>query len=94
MFIGLTIVSGFSMYNHHMKAINFEAEGEVVEARWNTSNHNMSLFVIRNGTSADKKFHFARVTLQPDQIKVGDSFKKESNSSMCAINNDEIQCVE
>ena len=81
------------MYNHHKQAINFSAEGEVVEARWNTSNHDMSLFVIRKGTRTAKKFHFSRVTLQPGQIKVGDSFRKESGSKVCIINDKEIQCV-
>ncbi len=81
------------MYLDYMGAERFGAAGEVVEAKWNTKNHQMSLFEISAGQFV-KKLHHSRVTLTPEQIKIGDRFSKESGSKMCTINNVQLQCVE
>lgn len=88
----MTPVAGFLMYSDYTRATNFEAEGKVVEARWNTKNHQMSLFKIQNG-NITKQLHHARVLLTQSQIKVGDTFKKVKGSNMCLINGTSIQCV-
>jgi len=87
-----TIVAGTAMYQHHNEAYNFSAKGTVVEARWNTKNHQMSLFVIKEKL-ASKKLHHAQVILEPNQIKVGDNFLKEAASKFCKINGVIVQCV-
>ena len=92
MFPLVTVLSGIGMYQSYWEAFNFEAEGKVTEAKWNTSNHQMSLFKITNKNTM-KQLHHASVTLTPEQIKIGDSFKKVSGSKMCSINGVDIKCV-
>lgn len=85
-------IAGYFMYSDYMAATNFDAEGKVTEAKWNTTNHQMSLFEISEKYVV-KKFHHYRVTLTPEQIKVGDSFKKVKGSNMCSINSVPIECI-
>ena len=88
------IIAAFvSIYNDYTFAKNFSANGIVTEARWNTSNHGLSLFMIRNGTGKPKKFQASDITLEPNQIKVGDTFFKISGSKICTIGGVEILCV-
>ena len=75
-----------------MEGVNFEAEGVVVEAKWHTRQHDMSLFLIR-GKNGAKKLQNHRVILKSNQIKIGDKFKKESGSKICLINDIAIVCV-
>ena len=84
--------ASYLMYSDYMAAVNFEAVGTVVEAKWNTKNHKMSLFRIDTKTSI-KPLHHSRVSLTPDQIKVGDRFSKMSGSKMCVINDISLRCV-
>ena len=93
LFSSVTILGFFGMYNHYWEAFNFSAAGVVVEAKWNTANHNMSLFTIENNAGKRKKFHFSKVILKPEQIKVGDRFRKKAGSKNCFINELEVQCV-
>jgi hypothetical protein len=91
-FLCVSLIAGIAMYLNFNEATNFEAEGIVVDAQWNTSNHDMSLFLIR-GKNSTKKLHSFRVVLQPEQIKIGDSFMKKSGSKTCLINGIEIKCI-
>ncbi len=91
-FIGMICFGGFMAYQDHLEAEKFSAEGIITEAKWNTSNHQMSLFMIK-GNGGAKKLHHQRVTLTPEQIKVGDSFKKESGAKVCNINGKDIPCI-
>ncbi len=89
----LVIAAGSTLAYFDFKAAErFSAEGVVTKAEWNTKNHKMSLFIIKNEYSA-KKFHHYRVTLTPEQIKVGDTFSKAKGSKLCLINNLQTQCV-
>lgn len=92
MFLFVITIGGFMAYQDSLVAKKFEAQGTVTEARWNTKNHQMSLFMIE-GVGSPKKLHHYRVTLTPEQIKVGDSFKKVSGSKICTINSIDIKCV-
>jgi hypothetical protein len=74
-------------------ALDFHAEGVVVTAKWNTRNHQLSLFEIKTHTGKVKKLHQANVVLKPEQIKVGDIFKKDKGSPSCLINQVETLCV-
>jgi hypothetical protein len=87
---GFTI---FEMRSHFKSAERFSAEGVVTTAIWNTKNHNMSLFEIQTSNGSLKKLHHSRVTLTPDQIKIGDHFKKHPDSKSCFINEIEIRCI-
>jgi hypothetical protein len=73
--------------------LDFHAEGVVVTAKWNTRNHQLSLFEIKTHTGKVKKLHQANVVLKPEQIKVGDIFKKDKGSPSCLINQVETLCV-
>ena len=92
-FICMSILAGSMMYNDHNEALNFYANGTVMEAKWNTSNHNMSLFDIRS-KGVTKRLHHHQVILSPEQIKIGDIFFKESGNKNCRINDVEVQCVQ
>ena len=92
LFICITIFAGIEMYYDSKAATNFEAEGVVVQAKWNTSNHQMSLFLIEE-KSDTKKFHFYDVILKPQHIKVGDKFQNKSGSKICLINDIKVRCV-
>ena len=74
------------------KAYRFEAKGKVVEAEWNTRNHRMHLFKIRENAGI-ALFHFPNIILEEGQIKIGDSFVKEKNSNFCKVNGIKIKCV-
>ena len=87
-------LGALGFYGHFMEADNFEADGIVIEAKWNTRNHQMSLFNIRENNGSEKSFHFYRVTLKENEIKVGDRFVKKSKSKICNINGKSILCVE
>jgi len=91
-FICLSVMVGFFMYQDYHEAYTFSANGIVVEAKWNTKNHGMSLFLIKEKFT-NKKLHHWKVLLEPEQIKVGDSFYKEAASKFCTINGRTIQCV-
>ncbi len=87
--------ASIGIYIDRMNAINFSANGVVTKAAWNTSNHNMSLFVILNQeTNERKRLQDSRVILQPKDIKVGDRFVKKSGSKLCLINDIEITCID
>lgn len=75
--------------------LEFEAEGKVVMAKWNTRNHNMHLFLIKqnNPAGTERKFESSSITLTPDQIKFGDQFKKMAGSKICTVNGENIQCL-
>ena len=92
MFLCILPLGGYMAYDDHMAAERFAADGEVVVAKWNTKNHQMSLFEIK-GEFGIKRLHHYRVTLTPDQIKIGDKFKKARDSKSCMINGVEILCV-
>ena len=92
MFVVVIAIGAPLFYIDFTKAKNFEAEGVVVEAQWNTKNHLMSRFVISE-SGKRKVLHHHRVTLEPNQIKVGDTFKKVSGSKECNINGKLIVCV-
>jgi hypothetical protein len=90
----LVIVLGGSMaYYDYLEVERFQANGVVKEAQWNTRNHKMSLFIIKE-KYVEKKLHHFRVTLTPEQIKVGDTFKKDKGAKFCEINGLKIKCVE
>lgn len=86
-------LGAYMAYIDSKTAISFGAEGTVVTAKWNTRNHQMSLFEIKPDKGSIKKLHHHKVTLQPEQIKVGDKFKKSPGSKSCFINEVEITCV-
>ncbi len=75
--------------------LEFEADGKVVMAKWNTKNHNMHLFMIKQNDPAgtERKFESAGITLTPDQVKFGDRFRKMAGSKVCTINEVNIQCL-
>jgi len=76
-------------------AIDFEANGMVVIAKWYTRNHNMHLFVIKQNTPAqnERKWESSGIILTSEQIKFGDQFRKEKGSKFCFINNIRIRCL-
>jgi hypothetical protein len=74
-------------------ALDFYAEGTVVTAKWNTKNHQMSLFEIKTHTGKVKRLLQTNVVLKREQIKVGDMFKKVKGSPTCLINQVETLCV-
>ena len=76
-------------------AIDFEANGKVVIAKWNTRNHNMHLFVIKQNTPAqnERKWESGEITLTSKQIKYGDHFQKVKGSPFCFINNVKLRCL-
>lgn len=80
-------------YQDYLKAEKFGAEGVVIEAKWHTSNHNMPIFIIQDKKSKITFQHY-RITLTPQQIKVGDKFKKMPGSKICAINGIDVVCVD
>jgi len=73
--------------------LDFMAEGTVVTAKWNTKNHQMSLFEIKPVKGTIKTLHHSRVTLTPEQIKVGDHFSKQAGSTNCFINEVKVVCI-
>jgi len=75
-------------------AIDFEANGKVVVAKWNTKNHNMHLFVIKQNSPSQKerKWESGEIILTPKQIKFGDHFLKEKGSAFCYINDVKLRC--
>ena len=73
--------------------LDFMAEGTVVTAKWNTKNHQMSLFEIKPLKGTIKTLHHSRVTLTPEQIKVGDHFSKQAGSTSCFINKVKVECI-
>ena len=88
-------IVGFLANTDKKSAIDFEANGKVVTAKWNTRNHNMHLFVIKQYTPAqkEKKWESGSITLTPEQIKFGDQFRKEKGSKFCLINNIKLRCL-
>ena len=51
-------LGSLGFYGHFMEAENFEADGIVIEAKWNTRNHQLSLFNIRENNGSEKYFIF------------------------------------
>jgi hypothetical protein len=92
-FLVLIIMGGLGAYNDYLSPVAFAANGQVVEAEWNTNNHNMPLFKIRESNGEVKEWQHYRVTLQPYQIKIGDQFIKEAGSTSCSINKTSIKCL-
>jgi len=90
----ITVIAGIEMYKHSQIAFDFSATGIVVETQWNSPNHNMPLFTIRESNGNHKYFHASNIKLQPGQIRKGDTFSKESGSRSCSINGVNIPCVE
>jgi len=76
-------------------AIDFEANGKVVVAKWNTKNHNMHLFVIKQNMPSqnERKWESGEIILTPEQIQFGDHFLKEKGSAFCVINNIKLRCL-
>lgn len=77
---------------NHNRIVAFEASGIVTEIEWQSRNHGMPIITIKE----DKKLvHFQsnRITLTPNNIKVGDRFVKVSHSKICEINEVEILCL-
>lgn len=91
-FILITPIAIILMLHKKNSGVEFYATGVITEAQWNTRNHQMSLFLIK-GKHSTKKLHHQDVILTPEQIKVGDSFKKNKGSKVCLINNEEIICI-
>lgn len=85
-------IGGVGIYIDRMNAIKFEADGIVQEVKWDTKNHNMPLFKIKEEHRV-KTLQDSRVVLQPQDIKVGDKFEKKAGSKECLINNREVICV-
>ncbi|MGX5203190.1 hypothetical protein [Aliikangiella sp. IMCC44632] len=48
LFVVVSIFAITEMYIDSQKSLNFEADGIVTEARWNTANHDMPFFVMNN----------------------------------------------
>jgi len=92
--ITLVIFSIFIVFvsYDYFEAMRFQANGVVIDAQWNTRNHQMSLFIIKE-KYVEKKLHHYRVTLMPEQIKIGDTFKKNKWDKYCKINGLKVQCV-
>lgn len=88
----MLIFSSIDIYFNFNGAKIFEAEGTVIKAQWNTRNHDMSLFLIETNTGT-KKLYYYNVILKPNEIKVGDDFKKQSGSKSCLINNVLVRCI-
>jgi hypothetical protein len=93
--IPLVIVAGFLANIDKKAPLEFEADGKVVIAKWNTKNHNMHLFVIKQNDPAgtERKLESAGITLTPSQIKFGDQFRKTAGSKVCTINGVDMQCL-
>ena len=74
--------------------LEFQADGTVVMAKWDTKNHNMHLFMIKQNDLAgtEIKFESADIILTPDLIKIGDQFGKVAGSKVCTINEVDLQC--
>jgi len=83
----------FLSFQERHSVLDFVAEGTVVTAKWNTKNHQMSLFEIKTVKGSIKTLHHSRVTLTPEQIKVGDHFSKQASSTNCFINEMKVECI-
>ena len=93
--VPFVVIVGFLVNIDKKSAIDFEANGKVVIVKWNSTNHNMHLFVIKQNTPAqnEKKWQSGAIILTPEQIKFGDQFRKEKGSKICFINNTPLRCL-
>ena len=77
---------------HHNEPVSFSANGIVTSINWKTWNHGMPLIEIKQ-KHLTKKFTNSRITLNAQQVEVGDSFIKIKNSKFCIVNDIKIQCL-
>lgn len=78
----------------HSAPVLFAASGKVEMIEWQLKNHGMPRIEIRLKNGELKRFSSARIILKPEDLKVGDSFEKASNSTFCQINNKEVRCID
>ncbi len=91
--IPFLLLAALVSYCTRETALDFHAEGVVVTAKWNTRNHQMSLFEIKTHTGKVKELHQANIVLKPEQSKVGDICKKDECTPSCLINHVVTRCV-
>jgi len=92
-FLLLSIIAIPEMYKAHKEPEVFSAQGIVSSINWKSRNHGMPIIEIRDKNGTTTKFSSNRITLIPEQLKVGDSFNKQSDSSSCEINDKLVRCV-
>ena len=69
------------------------AEGKVISIEWESDNHQIPLIQIKTNSARIKWFHSHKIILNSSNLKVGDNFKKVSDSVWCEVNEVEIQCL-
>ena len=83
-----------SSYISHSAPVQFAVSGKVELIEWQSKNHGIPRIEIRLKNGELKRFSSARIILKPEDLQVGDSFEKASNSMFCQINNKEVKCLE
>ncbi len=82
----------FVAKRNHEAIEAFEAKGEVVKIEWNSRDHGMPIISIMQRNRI-KLFKGNRITIDSDDLVVGDHFVKLAGSKECKINDELIRCI-
>lgn len=82
----------FIAKKNHKEIEFFEASGKVVDIDWSSRDHGMPVITIKDGHQL-RQFKSNRITLNSNDISVGDDFVKVADSRECRINNKLIRCI-
>ena len=93
LFAILVSIGGFNAYYDHKQPERQSFDGWVSHIEWESANHNMPLIEIKRENGVTRKFHHYRISLNSDQLKVGDTFIKEPGAVHCSINGESVLCV-
>lgn len=74
--------------------LEFAAHGRITEINWEGPNHLQPFIEIkRYDNNRYVKLETFELSLSSEQVKVGDSFKKDAGSKVCEINDEWLQCI-
>lgn len=91
---GVFAVSSFFLIDFkHNEVVQFEAQAIVTAIDWESWGHRMPIITIEHA-GRTVLFKHSRITLNPDALKVGDSFKKFESSKFCEINGVTTKCID
>ena len=90
--ISSPIVIMLSSINNN-KIVKFKANGVVVDIDWKSRNHEIPSFKISDGNKI-KVFASHRITLNKENIRIGDKFVKQSGAKTCEINLKPLLCID
>ena len=80
-------------YRDYGEAERIAFKGHVSFIEWQSSNHGMPLIEISRSNGTKVKFSNARISLNSNQLKVGDSLSKIGGSKSCTINEKSVPCL-